>query len=152
MDRKLGRLGLFALLCCSGAYAEEEDYGSQEMAETFVECAGLWEASSQLMARSDRPATAEHLHNMANGARTAAAWSLWTQWHLDNPSKPSRKLGEWTDGIAMQVDAQTTRYAAIQESGDTEFFGRQVAFCTDVSEAQANILRDLRKSYAAPEQ
>ena len=141
---------LLAALVILPAYSEEsqeaEKFDEYSMVETFVECAGLYESTAKSMGGQGKPAVAEHMHNMANGAKTAAAWTLWTKWHEDNPTKPPRRLGEWSESISVQADSQTARFAAMEEIGDWDYLKTRWELCTEVSKVQADIIRSLRKT------
>lgn len=72
-----------ACACVAGAAAHANDGPEKSDKEWITEtvnllsdCSGLFEFMSEIFTQSDQPATAEQMHNTANGARMAAAYLL----------------------------------------------------------------------------
>ena len=145
------RLTVFFLAgCCAIGAAKAQDPTEKELNDftnKFVECAGLYQWSSELSSRLNKPAASEHMQNMGRGAIVAGAYILSTLWNAQNIDKAGRPLGEWIDQLERQADAQKVRFAAIEESEDYDFLNKRLEVCVELSSAQEEVLTEVRNSY-----
>jgi hypothetical protein len=114
-----------------------------EAANSYADCAGWWDFMSAIEGAAERPASAEQLRNVANGAQTAALW-LHAQAYALTAKKPAR-YGTWLPLVAPRRAAASTRAAAMVEQGDVEFMRAEGKRCQAMLEGQQHAIDEIRK-------
>lgn len=141
-------LGLVALHSMAGFASEQDKISDEEarsIAREYARCVAVWDWSSALMRAGGKHATAEHLHNMGNGARTAAYWILSAAHSLNHADESAKRLGDWEQYVTPIVDAELTRLRAQTELDVS--FESDIERCTELSKGQATVIDMLRSDY-----
>jgi hypothetical protein len=141
-------IALVVLFAVGSAKAQEGDLSQQDvdsMVDTYARCTALWEWTSGAMKEAGKEDTADYLHNMANGSRTAAQWILSSYNMLKFPEASPKKLGDWEPYLAPKIDGHLGHFKAMAELGAS--IKADLEMCTEMSAEQAKILEEMRKQY-----
>ncbi|HDS1038165.1 TPA: hypothetical protein QDZ42_001362 [Stenotrophomonas maltophilia] len=114
-----------------------------EVANIYADCAGFWDFMSSTERTAGRPASAEQLKNMGNGAQTAALW-LHGQAYSFTATKPAR-YGDWLPMVAPRREGAAIKIAAMAEHGKTELIRSEARRCEALLEGQQRAIDDIRK-------
>src|SRR5262245_43377425 len=113
---------------------QEDQRGLTETINTFSRCAGVYEVTSEFYKATNQPATAEHVHNLANGAASAAMYLLGQENVIkDGPPRPYGDFMRYVDGL--KETAMVAMRSAL-ELGDTDGFLKRFKECAALVEAQ----------------
>lgn len=123
-------------------YTERDRRGLTEMVNTFSRCSGVYEAVSEFYRSLGELATAEHVHNLANGAASAAMYLL----GQENIAKggPPRPYGDFMPYVEGLADSSKTFVKALVEMQATEEVLKHFQDCAALVEAQEAALQALR--------
>lgn len=121
----------------------DDEATTNKVVNFFANCAGVWDFSSELMAADSKPAVAEHLHNMGNGAEAVALWLLASQHSLDTGT--ATKYGSWNDMVTPRREGGKLRMYALAELGDFEQIKLDSEACSEAATQQENILQLMRR-------
>lgn len=120
------------------------------LATDLSKCVGFYTFMSDFSKSQGDKAAAEHLHNMANGARTSAAYSLSLQYAADNPNKPPKKFMEFESFVNGRSEAIYTQLEANYEANQAEPIKELADRCSTLSVVQEEILNMIRKQIYLP--
>lgn len=141
---------LLALCAAQPAIAGEQMDKVQLAANTFANCAGLWDFHAELMESEGKPATAQQMHNMGNGAETAALWLYASAHSLDGGE--ATRYGSWKDLVHPKREANKLRLQALVENEEYQVIQDEAATCLEMAEEQENILQLMRTDRVREEQ
>lgn len=149
--KKWGLLVLVFMPCL--ALAENESSEKIDVTETanfFANCAGVWDFNADVMEADGKPATAERLHNMGNGAQTAALWLLASQ-HALNAGKAT-KYGSWLDMVTPKREDARLRLRGLAEMSEFKQIETESNACLGAAAEQEGILTMMREDRVRTEQ
>lgn len=141
---------LLALGTAQLANAGEQMDKVQLAANTFANCAGLWDFHADLMESEGKPATAQQMHNMGNGAETAAMWLYASAHSLDGGG--ATRYGSWKDLVHPKREANKLRLQALVENEEFQVIQAEAATCLEMAEEQESILQLMRADRVREEQ
>lgn len=121
-----------------------KDEGWEEAAMHMATCAGYWDFLSDTAKAAGKPAVAEQLHNMGNGAETAALYFLSSQ-HLLAGGKP-RTYGSWKTMTDPKRESGKLRMMGLAEMNDQETIELEGNLCLESAKVQEQILQSMRRS------
>ncbi len=125
-----------------GELSQEAQARLTEMINIFARCSGVYEVTSEFYKVTGEPATAEYVHNLANGAASAAMYLLGQESVLKgNPPKP---YGEFMPYVEDLADGPKSSMRALLEMKDTKQFLKRFQDCAALIEAQEAALQALR--------
>lgn len=141
----IGLLVLHSSFGLAGEQPEMSDAEARSIAKEYARCVAVWDWSSTLMSAGGKHAAAEHLHNMGNGARTAAYWVLSAAHSLNHAGEPAKRLGDWEPYVTPIVDAELAWLRAQTELGVS--LKQDVDRCAELSKGQSTVIDILRSDY-----
>ncbi|WP_286075661.1 hypothetical protein [Stenotrophomonas sp. 59] len=124
--------------------ASGKDEGWEDAAMHMATCAGYWDFLSDTAKAAGKPAVAEQLHNMGNGAETAALYFLSSQ-HLLAGGKP-RTYGSWKTMTDPKRESGKLRMMGLAEMNDQETIELEGNLCLESAKVQEQILQNMRRS------
>lgn len=133
---------LCGALPCAGALAGEMDE-SMPAVNFFANCAGVWDFQSELEAQSGKPASAEMLRNLGNGAQMVALWTLANSHSLDTGE--ATQYGSWLDLVRPRRESANLRMKALAETEQFDVMISELKQCSEALEAQEGTLQLMRK-------
>ncbi len=158
------RINVFAgvgllLLLAPAAHCQEDSplagfdtKEAEKLAMGMAKCAGLWDWLASGLEAEGKPASAQQMHNIGNGAETAAMWIL-ANHHLITSGKRTT-YGSWSPLTAPKREAAVTWLNSMAEIGDLERINEESATCQSLLEAQESVIQMMRRDQvdAAQEQ
>ena len=117
-----------------------------KMANTFADCAGVWDWVSAVEAANDRPASAKQAKQTAEGAHFAAMWLASNAYHSENP-EARKPYGAFKGMFEGKREASYTGMMAMLERGDQDGLMQRITICTALLEAQEEMINDVRKTF-----
>lgn len=126
-----------------GASPTKEE-GWEEAAMHMATCAGYWDFLSDTARAAGKPATAEQMHNMGNGAETAALYFLSSQ-HLLSGGEP-RTYGSWKTMTQPRRESGKLRIQSLAEMDDAAAIETEGNLCLESAKVQEEILQSMRRS------
>jgi hypothetical protein len=146
--RFLSALAIAAMINLTPAFAqtdaERDGSDAFELARTFAQCAGFWDFLSAAEQSLGNTASAQHAHNVSNGARISAGYMMSIRHRLEQPEQPPRAYGSWNDFIEPQAETMATSMWAALEREDTATVEAQAVLCRGMSEASETIVNEIR--------
>lgn len=141
----LSLLPLLAALALPPLNAEEQQTlkNGAARADAFADCAGVWDYFSLLAREDGKPASAEHLKNLGNGAQTAALW-LHANINTVNGG-PRAPYGAWLPMVKPRREATTLRLLSAAELGDQQTAPAMVKECQAMLDSQEYAIDKIRK-------
>jgi len=136
-------LATACLALCGNALAADEIGDVTEVVNFYGNCAGVWDFHADLQAAEGKPASAEQLRNMGNGAQTAALWLLANKHSLDTGKATT--YGSWDDLVRPRRENGKLRMHALAEQQDFETIKAESQACLDAAEAQEKVLQMMRE-------
>lgn len=149
--KKLLHIQALAFLALASAQLRADD--SDEifnLATDLSKCVGFYNFMSGFSKSQGDNAAAEHMHNMANGAKTSAAYSLSIQYAADNPNKSPKKFTDFYGFVDGRSETVYTHLMASYEAGQTDPMKELSVSCTALAEVQEGILNMMRKELYLP--
>jgi hypothetical protein len=119
-----------------------------EAANTFARCAGYFKFMAEMATLAEKPAQAEYIHMLANGAESAAAHWLATQYALENKDGPPRTYGSFYVVFKGVVEGALAHNRALAEAGDIESIRRQGRLCDELLPMQEEIVQSIRSGFS----
>lgn len=137
------------LLAPSAAATDRDD--TLMLAHEFSMCGGFWDWMATVGVGLGKPASAEHLHNMGNGARSSAQLLYARQYLKDNPEAKPKPLGTWADAVKGAADAELVRLRAVAEMNEGSEAPNKLELekCTALTEYQGELIQQIRDSYSS---
>lgn len=137
-------------VCAIPAYAADEQEDLTEPEKTFVtssvnllgDCGGFFEFMSDIFKDGKQPATSQHMHEMANGARMAAAYLLYVE-HNARGGKPKR-LGDFMAYPEGRAGANKTRLTMWLEQNDKAALDAERERCMAAVPLQNELVQQIR--------
>lgn len=122
--------------------SDEEQNGLTLMIKTFARCAGVYEVTAEYFKSTDQPATAEHVHNLANGAHSSAIYLL----GQENVAKggPPRRYGDFKPYVDGIKETAMTYMRGLAERGETQQFLAEFQSCAELAPAQEELVQKMR--------
>src|SRR5690554_43130 len=119
---------------------------ASRMANTFADCAGVWDWVSAAELANERRASAKQAKQTAHGAHFAAMWLASHAYHIENPEQ-RKPYGAFKAMFEGRREASYTGMMAMLERGDQEGLVQRVSACSALLEAQEGMINDVRKTF-----
>jgi hypothetical protein len=130
------------------ARADKESHDQAvEIANGFADCSAFWLFLSEFSLQQQKPAAAEGLKNLANGAKTTALYFLAMEWTVSHPNEP-RTYGSFSPQVDGRIDTSLVRYRAMAEMDDAEGIEIQGKVCQDLTSIQEETIQKIRDASA----
>lgn len=130
------------------AIADKESHDQTvEIANGFADCSAYWQFLSEFSLEQNKPAAAEGMRNLANGAKTTALYFLAMEWTLSHPNEP-RTYGSFSPQIDGRIDTSLVRFRAMAEMNDAEGIEAQGHLCQGLTSIQEETIQKIRDASA----
>lgn len=140
----ISALWLACLLATSPAAADKVSHAEAvEIANTFAECSGYYRYLEDIYSAEGKTASAEHMGNLANGAKSTALYHLAMEWTIDHPND-RRTYASFAPMVDGRIDAALVRFKALAENDDFEALVTQGKFCVELLPTQEEAVQALR--------
>jgi len=139
-----GAVLVAAMIVLPAAQADDgADAGDVTQAVNFFgNCAGVWDFLSDVAQSEGKSATAEQLHNMGNGAQTAALWLLANKHSIDTGKATT--YGSWMDLVQPRRESGRLRMHALTEQSSFDTVSAESNACLEAASEQESILQMMR--------
>jgi len=137
--------GIVLLALASPAIADEVKLTKEQYttgANTLADCAGLYEAFSEVMKATGNPASAEEMRQKSNGASMAAKYVLAMEY--GETHKDQKRLGEFSPYVDGRAETTKTSVLGYMERNDKEKLDAQVQLCVDAQDIQNYFVQLMR--------
>ncbi|MFZ4120282.1 MAG: hypothetical protein ACOYKM_01345 [Caulobacterales bacterium] len=129
------------------AEIEDSAQGAFEMARSFSRCAGFWDFMSHAEQATGNPASAQHAHNIGNGARISAGYMLSMRHRIQRPDEPPRAYGSWDEFIEPLAEVTATEMMAAIERNDNATLEQRAVTCRAMGEVAQEIIDRVRAEW-----
>jgi hypothetical protein len=137
-------------LICLPAIADDSPIVLENSSKEFIkssanllgDCSGFFEFMSDAFNADNKPATAQQMHEMANGAMMAASYLLYLEYHTT--ANKRKRLGEFNHYPQGRADTNKTRLRALEEQRDIAGIAEEQKRCLAAVPMQNEIVQKIR--------
>lgn len=118
-----------------------------EAVNLLGDCSGFFEFISDSFKATSQPATAQQMHEMANGAMMAAAYLLSVEYAAKHDK--AKKIGDFVHYPQGRADTNKTRLLALLEQNDQQALEQEQKRCIDAVSLQKDLVQKMRDQSVA---
>lgn len=132
---------VFLAIPVSAHAADEVDWIA-ELTNTLGDCSGFYEFLAETSAALGHPATGKQMHELANGAKMAAAYALSVEYAAKNETP--KPIGAFLRYPESRADTNKTRMHALAEREDSAAIKAESEKCTRINDIQKDLVQQMR--------
>ncbi len=123
-----------------------------KLVNDFADCAGFYDYLAGFTLAQNKPANADAMSNLANGAKSSALYLLGMDYAMTHRDGPRRSYGSFSPMVDGRRETELARLKAVEENNDQEALNDRGVYCQSLLPIQEEIVSQMRSDTADREQ